>query len=295
VLNMTNNNRLILAATGAAALRAIESYRHKKDRLFEDRLARGFLKPFWRGIVELMRLPLIGTALLAIRERQVPGTIGGIICRTRYIDDALNDALTEHLDQVVILGAGFDTRAYRIPGIDETRVFEVDHPTTQAWKQTCLNRMFGTFPPHVVFVPIDFDQQDLAVEMEAAGFRTGAQTFYIWEGVTQYITAEAVDATVRYVATAAPGSRIVFTYIQHGVIDGRLEGAQQWVPMTRRYGTPWIFGLDPEELAQYLSARGLDLVEQVGASEYQERYLNPLGRHIAVFNIEKTALAQVAG
>lgn len=289
------NDSLVLSAMGAAALRAIESYRSEKERLFEDRFARGFMTPFWRGIIEVMRLPVIGTALLALRERQVPGTVGGIICRTRFIDDALRDALLKSLDQVVILGAGFDSRPYRIPDIGEVRVFEVDHPVVQAQKQTYLQQMLGMLPPHVVFVPIDFDEQDLEGEMAAAGFRTGCRTFFIWEGVTQYITSEAVNATLRYVSrTATSGSKIVFTYVHRGVIEGRFEDAHKWMSAAQRAGVPWIFGLDPAEVAQYLSTRGLEIVDHVGASEYQERYLNPIGRQMNVFDIEKTVLAQVA-
>lgn len=290
-------HRLVLSAIGVASIRAVESFR-KKDRLFEDRFAIGFMSPVWRVVVELLRLPVIGTFILALREMQWPGTMGGLMCRTRYIDDALRDALKEGVNQVVILGAGFDTRAYRIPGIDTVRVFEVDHPAVLAWKKTCLKRMVGMLPPHVVFVPIDFDQQDLSEEMAAAGFRTGVKTFFILEGVTQYITAEAVDATFRYVSrVAVPGSKIVFTYVHRGIIDGSatFENAQKWISVTQRHGVPWIFGIDPAELAQFLSARGFELIEQVGASEYQARYLAPLGRQLPVFEIEKTVLAQIAG
>lgn len=245
-----------------------------------------------------MRLPGIGAALLAVRERQLPGVVGNLLCRTRYIDDALSDALAEGLDQVVILGAGFDSRAYRIPGIDRTHVFEVDHPATQAYKQRRLKRMLGTLPSHVTFVPIDFDQQKFEEAVAAAGFRTGAKTFFIWEGVTQYITAEAVDTTFRYVScNAAAGSWVVFTYILHGIVDGsvRPKGVQRLLSDLERLGEPWVFGIDPAQVSQYLAARGLVLVDQVGAPEYRERYLNPLGRQVNVFEGEKVVLARIAG
>ncbi len=280
-------------AQGAAAVRALESYRPKEDRLFEDRLARGFVG---LGILGLLRSPGIGAGILRMRERQFPGARGGLLCRTRFIDDLVTDALAESFDQVVILGAGADTRAYRVPGIERTRVLEVDHPGTQRWKKVRLMRMLGRLPAHVVFVPIDFDRQELDAAMATADFRDGARTFFIWEGVTQYITAEAVDATFRYISHAsAAGSRIVFTYIHRGIIDGSaiFEGVQKLMSKLQRLGEPWIFGLEPTELAQYLAERGLEVVEHVGASDYRERYLNPLGRHMNIFEGERAVLAQV--
>jgi len=283
-------------AEGAAVIRAIESCRSKRDRLFEDLFARGFVEnPFSRWIIGLMNIVGIGTALLALRDRQFPGVIGGLICRTRYIDDALQNALREGFQQIVILGAGFDSRAYRIPGVEKIRVFEVDHPGTQVWKQKCLKRMLGALPSHVTFVPIDFDKQELRDEMEKASFLTNVKTFFIWEGVSQYITEEAVDATLRYVSRAsAPGSKIVFTYIQRDIVDGsaRSELGHKLVSLAQRLGEPWLFGFNKEELAHYLAERGLAPIEDIGDSDYKERYLKPIGRQLNVFAIERIMLAQ---
>lgn len=280
---------------GLAFLRALESNRSKKDRLFEDRFARRLLKFSWRALLELMRLPGVGSSIFALRDRQAPGVYGGLLCRIRYMDDTLSDALKEGLDQVVILGAGSDTRALRILGIDKTHVFEVDHPAPSAWKKKRLKKMLGTLPSHVTFVPMDFDRQSLEDEMAAAGFRTDARTFVISEGVTQYITAEANDATFQYVSQTAPGSRIVFSYVNSGVIDGSFEDAEKWKSLPQSEGVSWIFGIDPGELEQYLSARGFTLLDHVGGSDYQERYLNPLGRHLNIMEIERIALAEVTG
>jgi methyltransferase (TIGR00027 family) len=285
-------------AQGAAALRAIETYRSKRDRLFEDPLAHGFLeKPAWRVILKLFRFSIFRNALLKTRERQFPGVIGGLLCRTRFIDDTLSHAIASGVDQVVILGAGFDSRAYRIPGIDHTQVFEVDHPATQAWKQVRLKKMLGVLPPHVRFVAIDFNQQTLSNGLVAENFRKDARTFFIWEGVTQYITPEAVDATFRAVSQfSAIGSEIVFTYIHRGVLDGSLnfQGIQRAIAMARRQDEPWIFGFEPAKIDQYMITRGLTIVDHVGASEYTERYLKPLGRHMAVFQVERVVLAKIS-
>jgi methyltransferase (TIGR00027 family) len=284
-------------ALGTAAGRAIESFRPARDRLFLDGLAVGFLPPIQRIIVHLLRLPVLGPALLAARERQVPGIMGNLLCRTRFIDDAFVGAVEDGFEQVVILGAGLDSRAYRIPGARRIRAFEVDHPATQAWKRDRVERLHGGAPSHVTFVPIDFDRQRLGEAMAGAGFQASVRTLFIWEGVTQYISAEAVDSTLRYVSGTAPaGSRIAFTYIDRAIIDGtvRMAEARRIVEEVARHGEPWRFGIDPYELPGFLADRGLRLIGDVGAEEYRARYLEPMGREMALFEGERVAVAEVS-
>ena len=219
--------------------------------------------------------------------------------RTRYIDDALADALRRGVEQVVILGAGFDSRAYRIPGIDRIRVFEVDHPLTQAEKKRAVARRLGRLPRHVEFVPIDFSTQTLDAMLPAAGFRAGARTFFICEGVTHYLAAWDVDTLLRYVAWSADaGSEMVFTYIHRTILGGAatFAGAGKTLATVRRSGEPYTFGFDPAELPQYLAARDLELIEDVGASGYRERYLDPLGRgREPLSEFQRAALVRVTG
>jgi methyltransferase (TIGR00027 family) len=228
----------------------------------------------------------------------MPGSLGGILCRACYIDDVLTRSLAEGLDQVVILGAGFDTRPYRIPGMDQVQVFEVDLPGSVNLKQARLEKVLGAVPGHVTFVGMDFDQQNLADMLGAAGFQEGKRTFFIWEGVTQYITAEAVKDTLEFVSSVSGvGSAIVFTYVPRGIIDGsdRPEWMGPFLSFAEKIGSAMIFGIDQAELEGYLSDRGLRLVEDVGAAEYQELYLKPIGRELNVSEIERAAFAEVVG
>lgn len=290
---MKKSSSIIRSALGPAFIRAFEMYH--PNRLFEDRYAFDFLPLFWRVTLVIMRLPIFGETLLGLRERQFPGIIGNLLCRTRFIDDMLNAALKEGVDQVVILGAGFDSRAYRIPDIDKTHVFEVDHPATQARKKERIQQLLGNIPSHVTFVPIDFDKEKLEDVMTTAGFRTGTKSFIIWEGVTQYITAEAVDATFRYVSRfTAPGSEIIFTYIKRGIVEGsESEMNQKVVAFAKRMGMPWIFGIEPAQVDQFLAERELELVEHVGTSDYRARYLDPMGRQLNIFEGERVVLARI--
>ena len=149
----------------------------------------------------------------------------------------------------------------------------------------------------MTLIGMDFEQKDLADELGAAGFQKDMRTLFIWEGVTQYISAEAVDNTLEFVSrVSGAGSAIVFTYVRRGLIDGtdRPEWMQSFLSFASRVGSPMIFGLDSAGLEQYLCEHGLRLVSDVGAAEYQELYLKPIGRQMNVFDGERVVFAEVS-
>ena len=144
------------AGVSTAATRVIELYYPEDQRLFDDPLAYKFLPFGWRAFLRFFYLPGLRSVVLALRERRMPGTLGAILCRTRYIDDVLKRSLEEGLDQVVILGAGFDTRAYRISSMDGVQVFEVDLPGTRKLKQIRVEKVLGAVPENVTLIGIKF-------------------------------------------------------------------------------------------------------------------------------------------
>jgi methyltransferase (TIGR00027 family) len=286
------------AGVATSATRVIELYYPEDKRLFDDPFALKFLPFGWRVFVRLLYLPGLRGAVLSLRERRMPGTLGAILCRTRYIDDILKRSLEEGVEQLVILGAGFDSRAYRIAGMDQVQVFEVDLPGTRKLKQIRIEKVLGAVPGNVTLVGINFDQQQLDDILIAAGFQNGKRTLFIWEGVTQYITAEAVNNTLEFVSGySGVGSAIVFTYVYQGIIDGthRPEWFRSFLSFAKRVGSPLRFGFDPVQLEQYLADRGLTLKDDVGATEFQENYLRPLGREMSVIDMERVAFAEVMG
>jgi methyltransferase (TIGR00027 family) len=250
-----------------ALFRALETLRPADRRLFEDRLACELLDPELREVADRAAADQAGYEEVVARIDDInPGGRAWVVVRTKLIDDALRAALARGLDQVLLLGAGFDSRAHRIDGVDAVDVFEVDHPATQTVKRERVKASLGGEPGNVSYVPVDFDSQDPASELDAAGFRTGVRTFFLLEGVTSYLTEDAVDETVRFVGSAGgAGSEFAFTYLHRGILDGsfRAPGRDEAIERVASVGEPWRFGFDPDELPDYLAARGLELIDDV--------------------------------
>ena len=247
-------------------LRAADSSLPEDKRHTNDPVSRAvlpwYLKPFL--------LPGLRQLLVAVTECRVPGVYSNLVCRTRYIDEALKDALSTGLDQVVIQAAGFDWRSYRIPDIEHTRVFEVDLPAVQTLKRKSLQKQYGKFKAHITLVLVDINKQDPAVQLRAAGFDYGCRTYFIWEAVTQYITAQAVDSFFGFISSVAdPGSQVVFTYVHLGIIEGtaRSKTDEQPFSLAQQGGVPWMIGLDPTEVQSYLAEHGFEFIEEVWIPE----------------------------
>ena len=193
--------------------------------------------------------------------------------RSRFAEDQLALAVSNGTRQYVILGAGLDTFAYR--STDEAvRVFEVDHPATQAWKRQRLAEVGIAVPPHLTFAPVDFETQTLADGLRAAGFDTGLCTFFSWLGVTQYLTQEGVMATLRFIASMPAGSAVVFDY---GISPSLLQPPQRaaFDALARRVaaaGEPWRTFFDPAGLEAELRALGFGQVEDTGPDALNARY-----------------------
>lgn len=289
------SDRASRTAEYMAFFRALESVRPPGQRLFNDPFAIHFLRRSLRLAVQLSRVPLCGSFVAWYADRRLPGARTSGIARTRLIDDTLSQALRDGIGQVVILGAGFDCRAYRLPDMGAAVVFEVDHPATRSAKLAYLRRARPTLPANVRFVEMDFNRQRLPDVLGNAGLDPHRPVLFLWEGVTNYLTADAVDAVLRFVARCAAGSRLIFTYVHRGALDGSalFEDASDILRDVQRLGEPWTFGLDPEELPNYVRERGLQLERDAGAREYRAQCFGSAAERMRGYNFYHVAIASV--
>jgi len=279
----------------AASFRALEDVRRPADsRLFTDPFAVHFLAPKLQRIVRAASLPVLGTVVRVYIDYRWPGAMSSGIARTRLIDDLMIAAVRDDIRQVVMLGAGFDCRAYRLPDLADCRVIEVDHPATQALKRERLAEIRST-PNPVIYAAADFTRQNLRDVLQETSFDATSRTFFLWEGVTHYLGEAAVNETLRTIAgSAAPGSRLVFTYLHGGLLDGtvKFDGAHASKDQVAGHGEPWIWGMHPERMPAFLSERGFKLMEDVSADEYRARYWGERGRRMRGFGFYRVALAE---
>jgi methyltransferase (TIGR00027 family) len=245
-----------------------------------DHLAERFLGPEER---ELIREHPIAAALegdyqKGRQDMEVASTTNLMLVRTRFIDEHLLRALDQGATQVVILGAGFDTRGYRFQEqLRGKRLFEVDHHGTQEFKKRRVAEVLGNAPDHVTYVEIDFQKDKLADVLHRAGYQRSAQTFFVWEGVCMYLKEEAVRETLRFVAAeSAPGSLLVLDYACQATLDVMNRFPNH--PAHRfstNWGEPWFFGVPDKREREFFRECGLEMRESMSMvrGREQQRYL----------------------
>jgi methyltransferase (TIGR00027 family) len=277
-----------------ALFRALESAQPAGKALFRDPFAQGFIDPALAQLVRWSAVPIAGLLLRTFLDRFWPGARTSGVARTRLIDDWVADAIANGSRQVVVLGAGFDSRAWRLPELSGLPVFEVDHPSTAAEKSARLQAL-GADPSRVVSVAVDFDRDRLPERLAAAGFDYSKVTFIVWEGVTNYLTENAVLSVFAWAGTLAEESRLAFTYIHRRVLTDptSFEGAARIMLAVSSVGEPWTFGLCPETIARSLMPFGLQLIEDLGADDYRARYFRKKAAKMHGYAFYRAALAVV--
>ncbi len=278
-----------------AVFRASENAKPTACQAFADPLAAKLLPGELRIAAKLFGFRPAAALLNGYIDRRWPGARTSGIARTRLIDDWIAQEARK-IDQVVLLGAGFDTRAWRLDALASARIFEVDHPNTAAVKQQRL-RSADVDLRKVTFVPVDFELDDFGRQLRASGFDAARPAIVVWEGVSQYLTGEAVCGVMRWVGGLAPGSKFIFTYVHEGVLSGSVAfaGADKAIAKVNGSGEPWRFGLLPEELPAFLRERGLSLLSDLGADEYRASVMGAESRHMQGYSFYHTVLAEVPG
>lgn len=264
-----------VTAEFSAGMRAVAALDPDEKIRNPDTMAKLFLSPafwFWTALDEDY-----DKSQQCIKFYRISTYYSANAC-TKHIDGILQAAAEKGLEQVVIIGAGLDSRAYRfqqqIPGV---RFFEVDLPATVARKKELIQAAVGKIPATVVYVPADYRNGKMDSALRQAGYDRKRMTLYIWEGVTRYIDAAAVDSTMQFIAqNAAPGSELVFDYIYDDIARGdfsKIPWARFQAVRMAAYGHPWKFGIAMDKAGEFVTSRGFGVVSDLGAGELTQRYL----------------------
>lgn len=201
----------------------------------------------------------------------------GFVLRSRYAEDCLAEAAQRGVGQYVILGAGLDTFAYRQPPWGgQLRIFEVDQPLTQDWKRSRLTAANIEIPSNLTFAPIDFEKMSLADGLKASSFAFNVPTFCSCLGVTQYLTSDAIDDTLRFVLSLPASSEIVFSFVvpQEALSGIEADLAALAAQRAAEVGEPWLTRLSPDQFAAKLRALGFTQIAHLTPAETRKRYFS---------------------
>ncbi|HVO27335.1 MAG TPA: class I SAM-dependent methyltransferase [Candidatus Margulisiibacteriota bacterium] len=267
----------------AAAFYRAQHHLHDEPKLFDDPYAHRLLTAGEMAALTERRVrdgrelgvsPGDPQTVLARALREITPA-PHVLVRARYTEDRLATAVQRGVDQYVLVGAGFDTFAFRRTDLcDRLQVFELDHPQSQAVKRERLAAAGLAEPANLHFGTVDFERENIAEALGRLPFRRNAPTFFAWLGVTMYLTGAAVEETWRAMrSVAAPGSELVFDFIHPDVLSENAPlPRRRTLERARAVGEPMITGLDPTTLGAELHATGWTLIEQLDMAEIDRRY-----------------------
>jgi len=230
-----------------------------------DYLAIKFLGPRERAVLPELQLDALDLDFDSAIKQLGVHIVAVLTYRTKLFDAALLDALQNGATQVVVLGAGFDSRAYRFQSqLGNVRVMEVDYGPTQAYKKQRLGEILDVIPSNVSFVPMDFTKDNLLEQLRNAGYSEQQKTFFLWEGVTYYLPESAVKDTLHFVRDhSASGSRIAFDYF--GASNPAVNNPRH---VYARWGEPLLFGFPNDSARESVQQEGLGVLSDTQGLEY---------------------------
>jgi len=261
-------------AQGIALQRFSESRLPEDERICYDPYAVHFIDP---GMLEWAKThPQEAKALAEEWEQKMPGWGNAIRARVRYFDDFIQKASGEGFSQLIILGAGYDTRAYRMGELKGTmRVFEVDNPHTLNTKTGIITGIFGMLPDHVAFIPLDLEKEDLWSTLKLSGYSPAAKSLFVMEGLVMYLHREAVVRLFSGIfRNSGPGSTLLFDFIPQSLADGTSdrEGGKNIHAYTVIIGEPLRSGFSDSEVEPFMARLGFSGMKIILPDEYKKMY-----------------------
>lgn len=259
-------------AEGMAMHRYAETMLPEDVRVFSDPYAVHFINP------EILKFaaehPREAEQKVQEMENQFPGLGNSIRARVKYFDIILEKCISDDITQLIILGAGYDTRPYRIPKIDSNfKVFEVDHPEIQSIKKEIITRIFGKLPDNVTYIPLNLESGDLDVVISSTCFSELKKTLVIMEGLIMYLSSDSINRIFSYLSQKCPvGSKILFDYYPESVVSGeKNEYAKNIVKFTQLSGEPLKFGIPDDDERIFFSQWNFTDIRIIRSEEYKKR------------------------
>jgi methyltransferase (TIGR00027 family) len=260
----------------AALYRAIANKEFKNRNFGSDYLAEYFLPSHFKFFIKFKK---IRVNVKNKDNKLTPGMYEYMLARTAFFDNVFIDALNKNIPQIVLLGAGYDTRAYRFANLNNTtKIIELDIETTQNRKNKCLQKAQIDIPKHVRLVPINFNKESLKNVLEKARYENNEKTLFIWEGVSYYLEPESVDATLEFVKNYSHNESVIaFDYAisitEENIKDyyGVKEFAQTW--RKHRSDELFRFAIDEGKIESFLDQRGLKIVNHLDNREIEKTFL----------------------
>ncbi|MGW4245297.1 class I SAM-dependent methyltransferase [Nocardia sp. NPDC004722] len=271
----------------AAISRGLFRLENASPWVLDDQLALVLVGPEWQGLRDRFD-PLFPDTVR--REARA-----AVCTRSRYAEDRLAAGA---FTQYVILGAGLDSFAWRRPDLlGSLTVFEVDHPASQAWKLERVGDLGLPLSASQVFVPVDFETEPVRDALAAAGFDWARPSMFCWTGVAPYLTAQAIESTLRMIAAAAPGSEVVFSYLaeEAALDDAGTEYARIYTPIAASVGEPLQPGWPVPEIESLINRCGLKVVDHPTRADLQQRYFADRTDGLRPYTFETLVTAQVTG
>jgi methyltransferase (TIGR00027 family) len=248
-------------ARWSAGAKAVEDQLPEAERVIHDPLARWYAGRAGMGMVARMQ---------AIN----PTLRRAIALRARYFDDEARRCLREGCEQVVLIGAGYDSRFLRLPEFRRIRIYELDLASTQAVKKAATRRLLGGLPPNVSYVTADLSRQAVTDRLRDAGFLPQRRTLFVWEGVSLFLNRDIIEETLGRLAGLGAGHRLVFDFVPPELVENETghRGNRELLRLCAEIGEPLTFGCAPGEMTRILAGAGYDDVRIVGLSETSRLY-----------------------
>lgn len=260
----------------AALRRTIANKEFKSGKLGSDDLAEYFLPPHFRFFLKSKRIRgKIKNKLNGL----LPGLNEYMIARTAFFDRLFLDALKNKTPQIVLLGAGYDSRAYRFAKLNQgTRIFELDAPPTQDRKKKCIRKAQIDISENVIFVPINFNQESIKNKLEKAGYKHDQNTLFIWEGVSYYLELESVETTLEFVRQASHEETFIGFDYTTSISDDNMDnfyGVREFTQAMNHHhaNEELMFSIDDSKTASFLEQRGLKIVSHLDNKEIERTFL----------------------